>query len=176
MLYIYIVFLYSSDFFWHHDFVINNVLCVINNYMSFCLPTYLSTYHLSTYLFIYNFCITLQHKFPMILLLHMDVTWWWCWWQWWCSVVVFFFVCGGVEAWRKRRKRWGGSVGVGGDDFVFVTSTNQENARGQVIACAFLYLKIQVTWHRPLVFNTQGFDFDTVPFCVERACFLQMAQ
>ena len=98
MLYIYIVFLYSSDFFWHHDFVINNVLCVINNYMSFCLPTYLSTYHLSTYLFIYNFCITLQHKFPMILLLHMDVTWWWCWWQWWCSVVVFFFC---VEVWRR---------------------------------------------------------------------------
>ena len=79
--------------------------------MSFCLPTYLSTYHLSTYLFIYNFCITLQHKFPMILLLHMDVTWWWCWWQWWCSVVVFF-LC--VEVWRR------GGRGGRGEEVVLV--------------------------------------------------------
>ena len=156
--YIYILYSYINWNNWHHHFVINNVLCVINNYMSVCLSIYLPTY-LSTYLLIYTFCITLQRKFPMILLLHMDVTWWWCWWQWWCSVVVFF--C--VEVWRKRRKRWGGSVGVGGDDFVFVTSTNQENARGQVIACAFLYLKIKVTWHRPLVFNTQGFDLTQSP-------------
>ena len=90
----------------------------------------------------YN-CTQFSNEFTF----QLDVKWRWRW-RWWCSVLV----------------RWFGGVGVGGDDFVVCDLKKPQECLWSGDCTRSLiskeYLKIRVTWHKPLVtlaFHAQDF-------------------